>query len=448
MSTVIYFGMRHLLFRMLDREHEVIIAAVESSYDPITKTFRILDSRRLFVNEDMDQAYVTIFDESKNELYRSPIVDQIRMVIPLAIEELKRTTMLEHPADQMPVIHTISQPHVRFHATSTKLHYGERHVGWINIASPLGDVEDALLRLLWVLSGGVVLSGLLVGGGGYFLTGRALTPVAAIARTARRISSTRLSERVDVGNKHDEIGQLAAVLNDLLHRLEQAFESQKRFAADAVHELKTPVSVLRTHWEDELSNPDLPDDFKEKLVGDIETIARLSRVINNLLLLSHAEVIRADTVFAPVPLAALIDDVIDDTAVLAEMKSQTLRRGPVEPVTVNGDRDRLYQLVFNLVDNAVKYTPEDGEITLTLEADASEAVLRVADTGRGIPPNDLPHIFDRFYRVGSDRSSRTGGSGLGLAICKMIAELHGGSISATSTVDEGSVFSIRFPTSP
>jgi signal transduction histidine kinase len=439
--------MRHLLLRALEQEHEVIISAVESSYNPATNTFGILESKQLFVNEDMDHPFVTIFDTTGNKVYESPIVAQMRMVIPLAMEELRRTTKLKHPAIQMPVIHTTSQPQVHMHSTSSKLHYESRHIGWINITSPLGDIEDAMVRLVWVLSAGILLAAMLVGGGCYFLAGRALRPVASIAQTARRISSVSLHERIDVETRRDEIGQLAVILNNLFERLEHAFDSQKQFAADAVHELKTPVAILRTHWEDELNNPDLPGDFKEKLVGDIETIARLSRVINNLLLLSHEEVIRADTVFTLVPLDELLDDIIGDTSVLAEMKSQTLALDTVQPATVSGDRDRLYQLVFNLVDNAVKYTPDGGTITLSLEAGENKAVLRVTDTGTGIPLAELPHVFDRFYRVGKDRSSRTGGSGLGLSICRMIARLHGGTITATSTPGKGSEFAVQLPLS-
>jgi signal transduction histidine kinase len=235
------------------------------------------------------------------------------------------------------------------------------------------------------------------------------------------------------------------VLNDLLQRLQEAFESQQRFVADGAHELKTPLAILRTHWEDEINNPDLPADVKEKLVGDLESISRLNRVINNLLLLSQTEFVHKGFDLSPVALDALVSEVASEAEVLAEMKSQEICLIAGRPVEVFADRDRLHQLVFNLVDNAVKYTPDNGIITVALDVEAANAILRVVDNGVGIPEADLPRLFDRFYRVNKDRSPTTGGSGLGLAICKMIAESHGGSIGVVSEVGKGSAFVVSLP---
>jgi signal transduction histidine kinase len=262
---------------------------------------------------------------------------------------------------------------------------------------------------------------------------------------AREISSTNLTERIEIKDKTDEIGQLALVLNDLLNRLEKAFASQQQFMADAAHELKTPIAILRTNWEDELNNPDVPHSFKERLVGDIETITRLSRVINDLLLLSQTELAAGTFDFAAVQLSGLFEDVVSDMDVLARMRQQTIEFGPIEPAVVKGDRDRLYQLLFNLIDNAIKYTPDGGKITVGLGVDRDIAVLTVRDTGPGIPQADLPYIFNRFYRVDEDRSRKTGGSGLGLSICSMIAEAHRGEIRVGSEPGQGTLFEVRLP---
>jgi signal transduction histidine kinase len=263
------------------------------------------------------------------------------------------------------------------------------------------------------------------------------------------VSSSNLSERADVDNWDDEIGQLARVLNDMADRIQKAFESQQRFVADGAHELKTPLTMLRTHWEDELNNPELSTEVKEKLVGDLETITRLTRVINNLLLLSQTEFAAAGFDMASVPLDELLSEVVSETEVLAGMKEQELKMAECmaecSPVVVRGDKDRLHQLVFNLLDNAVKYTPEQGKIAVSLTAAGGEVVLRVEDYGIGISGEDLPHVFERFYRVSKDRSPQTGGSGLGLSICKMIAESHGGSIDVTSRPGEGSAFVVTLP---
>jgi signal transduction histidine kinase len=177
----------------------------------------------------------------------------------------------------------------------------------------------------------------------------------------------------------------------------------------------------------------------------METITRLSRVINDLLLLAQTD--SADRFFEydAVRLDDLARDVVEDTKVLAEMKRQRLTCGTVDPVVVRGDRDRLYQVIFNLIDNAVKYTPEGGDIQVDVNATDGYANLQVRDDGPGIPEADQPHVFDRFYRVAKDRSRKTGGSGLGLAICRMTAEAHGGAITVESKPGEGSCFRVRLP---
>ncbi|MCK4773266.1 MAG: histidine kinase, partial [Candidatus Krumholzibacteria bacterium] len=200
-----------------------------------------------------------------------------------------------------------------------------------------------------------------------------------------------------------------------------------------------------THWEDELNNPELPLENREKIAGDIETIARLNRVINNLLLLSQTEFAQDAFEFESVSLDQLLSAVASEMEVLADMKSQELRLTKIEPVVLWADRDRLHQLIFNLLDNAIKYTPEKGNINVSLRVENGEALVIVEDNGIGIPGEDLPYVFDRFYRVSNDRSLETAGSGLGLSICRMIAETHNGSIDLAGRAGEGSTFTVRLP---
>jgi signal transduction histidine kinase len=421
-SSITYVGVRHLLFEGLERERELIVSAIVSHFDPNTKTFKDLEVENLYFNHDMEESYLVIYNADGQPVYQSPIADRITLSIPMARDKPEIVTILSTPSDKMPVFHAGAAQEVRLHAVSRKLFYDGQLIGWVNVASSMHDIDDALRHLLRTLFGAKLAALVLLLSGGYFLTRKSLRPVAVMTAKARTISSTNLDERIEIADKTDEIGQLALVLNDLLDRLQRAFESQQRFMADAAHELKTPVTILRTQWEDELNNPELPDKFKETLVGDIETITRLSRVINSLLLLSQTESIETSFEFAALRLDELVTDVVGDARVLADMKQQRIDYEDTKPTVVKGDRDRLYQLVFNLIDNAIKYTPDKGTISVGLTSEGGFAVLTIRDNGPGIPEADIPHIFDRFYRIGKDRSRKTGGSGLGLAICKMVAE--------------------------
>ena len=217
--------------------------------------------------------------------------------------------------------------------------------------------------------------------------------------------------------------------------------------ADAAHELKTPLTVLRTHWEDELSSKELPENFKEKLVRDIETITRLSKLINNLLLLSNSEygMLRSD--FEKLDIAELVAEIVSNTVVLAELKNQTINLIEKTSVFIEGDKTKLYQLFFNLVDNAIKYTPEKGLIIISVKMENHLARVEIKDNGIGISEKDLPHIFRRFYRIQKDRSKKLGGNGLGLAIVKLITDIHNGEIKVESQLGKGSTFIVNIPAS-
>jgi signal transduction histidine kinase len=285
----------------------------------------------------------------------------------------------------------------------------------------------------------------LIGIGGFYLTTKSLRPIDIITNRARQISHSNLADRIKIYNEDDELGKLSIVLNDLFDRLHKAFISQQEFLADAAHELKTPLSVLRLHWESEINNPALTLDLKEKLVQDVETISRLSHLINNLLLLSKTESITANFEFKSLNLDEILSEVIADADILAKFKEQEIVIVDSSAAEISGDKLRLYQLFFNLVDNAVKYSPERENIYISLRVEGDSAIVEIKDNGSGIPPEDLPNIFERFYRVHKDRARKSGGSGLGLAISKLIVESHGGSIEVASELTKGSTFRVILP---
>ncbi len=443
-----YWSMKRLLFSALDDELSVVADAVERTYDPLTLSFRT-DDRSVYVRSPyLKNLYLVVLDAEGRPVFRSLLAEHLTLGIALSEEKTRGTTIRERPPEQVPPAAAAGAPaeqFLAFRAISRRLMYETRPVGWAAVALPIGDIEGSLNHLFRVLLFGIVAVTVMVGAGSYLLTNQTLHPLNEITQKARHIGHDRLGERIPVRNPSDELGRLSVVLNQLFERLQNAFESQQRFLADAAHELKTPLSVLRAHWESELNNPRLSLELKERIVQDTETITRLNHLINNLLLLSRTEAIQSSFEFEPLRLDALLGEVIADAKMLAETKSQEIDAGDLPPVDLFGDRARLYQLFFNLLDNASKYTGEGGRISLRANVDDSMVSIAVEDNGPGIPAEDLPHIFKRFYRVQKDRGRKTGGSGLGLSICELIARAHHGSIDVESEVGRGSTFTVRLP---
>jgi heavy metal sensor kinase len=284
----------------------------------------------------------------------------------------------------------------------------------------------------------------LAGVGGYVLARRALAPIDALAADARRITAERLHERLSVPNEHDEIGRLAAVINETFARLESSFDQLRRFTADASHELRTPLSVIRGIGELGLGQTRTPAEYKEAIGSMLEEVDRLTRLVDTLLRLSRGD---AGTVrLSPevLDLADLARDVASSLGILAEERHQRVHVSAAGGVRVVADRLVLRDAVANLVDNAIKYGPPDSTIDIRVHDDAERPTLTVTDRGPGIAPEHRARVFDRFYRIDEGRSREMGGTGLGLAIAKWAVEANGGDIALESTSD-GSTFRITLP---
>ncbi|MEJ2635820.1 MAG: ATP-binding protein [Calditrichia bacterium] len=440
-----YWGMKNLLYRALDQELDIVAETIERSYDPFFNEFEDLYNIPENINRYL-QYYLIVYNAAGNPVFSSPMTQNISLDIPLPKTEAKKgfTPTLKIPKS-IPFLRANENGEITFRVISRQMYYQNRRIGWVTVGLPIERINESMENLLNILIIGTIAAVLLIGTGGYFLTRQTLNPVNDIARKAAAISSTNLNERIKVVNPEDELGQLSKVLNVLLERLQQAFDSQLQFMADAAHELKTPLAVLRAHWEEELNNSELSWDLKEKLVEDVETISRLNHLISNLLMLSQTETHHADFEFSTIKLDELLQDVVADAQILAEIKSQQIRIVEIPETVIRGDRNRLYQLFFNIIDNAIKYTPENGKIWLSLHLHRPWATVEIRDNGPGIPRDDIPHIFERFYRVQKDRARRTGGSGLGLSICKLIVESHKGKIEVESEMEKGSAFRIKLP---
>ena len=291
----------------------------------------------------------------------------------------------------------------------------------------------------------LILAGIL----GFFLVSRMLRPVQAITRTARGIQDKNLDQRLEV-NGNDELGQLASTLNRTFARLEAAFVREREFTADASHELRTPLAIAQGEASLALREDRTKDEYRTALEAVSGQISKASSLISRLLFLARSDD-RLELNMAETDLAALLNEVASDAQVLCDQKGITLQldvAGPPSSATkiaVRADPVRLRELFLNLLDNAVRYTPGGGTITVSLRRDGSWARAAVRDTGVGIPAEHLSSIFKRFYRVDKSRSRSEGGAGLGLAISQRIAEVHGGRIEVESELGKGSVFTVFLP---
>jgi heavy metal sensor kinase len=285
----------------------------------------------------------------------------------------------------------------------------------------------------------------LAGGGGWMFAHRALKPVDRMTDVAKRIGSQHLRDRLDLTGTGDELDRLAATLNEMLSRLDSAFSEMRQFTADASHELQTPLTILRGEIEVALRAPRSIEEYTTVLKSALEEIERISSLVEGLLLLARADagVLKMDQ--QTVDLARVVDEIMDRASHLAQMKSIKLLMGHIEPLETTGDFVHLKRLLLNLVDNGIKYTPSGGSVKVSLERKEEKALISIMDNGPGIPPDEQPQIFQRFYRSPEARSKGQGGSGLGLSIVKSIAEAHGGRIELESTPGRGSIFKVYLP---
>jgi heavy metal sensor kinase len=290
---------------------------------------------------------------------------------------------------------------------------------------------------------------LLASAGGYWMSRRALEPVDQITRTAGEIGAHNLSERLPIRKAGDELDRLSTTLNLMFARLEAAFHQITQFTADASHELRTPVAIIRTTAELARNKPRSPEEYKKALDGILTESERTSRLIEDLLLLARADAGADNMAQEPTSLAECLRDAVAEVRVLAEHKGVGLEAAEPAECTVKGDQQAIRRLLLILLDNAIKYTPAGGKVAVHLNLENSAqrpaAVVEVRDTGVGISADDLQHIFERFYRAAKDRSRNTGGAGLGLSIARWIAEKHGGEVWAESSPETGSVFRVRLP---
>ena len=313
------------------------------------------------------------------------------------------------------------------------------------VGYPIAELNDLLdsLYLIFLILIPIALAVSIFGG--LALAHKSLHPVDDITRRARRITAENLDQSLPAPAMEDEIGRLILTFNEMIERLRTSFAQVRQFSADASHELRTPLTIIRGEIELSLRSKKTSEEYRRVLQSSLEEILRMSAIIENLLMLAKADQggYRAD--FSEVNLGSLVEELYEDGEALAERKKILVALKGAAPITLVGDRVRLRQLFLNLIDNAIKYTPDGGTVALSIEQQNGTAVFTVEDSGIGIPKDEQGKIFDRFYRVDKARSREAGGSGLGLSIAKWIVELHRGTITVESDINKGSTFTVRLP---
>ena len=315
----------------------------------------------------------------------------------------------------------------------------------VQVGTSMESVEETLTRLLLVLLVTMPLALAVSLAGGWFLAGRALRPVDDITLAAQRIAGGDLTQRLKVPPSPDEIGRLADTFNNMIARLETSFRQIRQFSSDASHELRTPLTVMKGETELALRRPRDAKDYTVVLESNLEEIDRMTRIVDELLFLSRADMGEVKMERLPVKLESLLEDVHRQASLLGQERNVQVLLGMVTPATVLGDELRLRELFLNLLDNAVKYSQSGGSVDITLRTETGQAKVLIADCGIGISREDQGKIFDRFYRTDDARTHTKQGTGLGLAICAWIIESHHGRIEVDSEIGKGSTFTVTLP---
>ncbi len=336
----------------------------------------------------------------------------------------------------------VANSHMRFWVSAVRGGSGQLS-GVVLVAHPIDVIKSSLENLLLILTVILVISVIPAIGGGCFLAKRALGPISQMSEELTKISSENLSKRIVNPRTGDELEELSETFNSLLDRLGFAFKRERQFIADVAHELKTPLSTLQSSVEITLSKKRSNAEYRREFTESLVDINRIASTLKNILDLAWSDADNAVISGERFNLSQEVAELRDIAAKMALAKKITVNGEITGGIFIIGKRDKLGQALLNIIDNAVKYTPEQGVITLSLSGQENNAVIEIKDTGQGIAKEDLPHIFDRFYRGG--KTARTLGSGLGLAIAQAAITSHNGNIKVASKMGHGSTFTVDLP---
>lgn len=435
-SFWIYHMMERRLATIADVELSSRLDALEDLLKKQTKPEEIKASLERYADNQRD-LQIEILNSNQKVLFRSAAGS------PASLEKVSHTrpettarqfeTNLSKDADQRREVRTVVPTSLgTVIVRISRSMQAERNEVWDFVMTLFNTLPMVILAALSV---------------GYLVSARALSPVDEMISTANEITAKRLDKRINVPDTGDELARLAQTLNEMINRLNKSFEEMRRFTADAAHDLRTPVTALRTEVEVSLMADRTVEDYRHSMQSVLDEAINLSRLAEQLLDLSHEDHGGNSEEHPQVRLDAILQSVLDDLRPAAEKKQIRIDTQQVRPWTVEGDQIRLRRVFTNLLNNAIQYTPNGGSIWMEGNSTPEAITVVIADNGLGVPAEDLPHVFDRFRRVDQARNSQSGGTGLGLAICKSIVDAHGGKIWMESTLGQGSRVYVKLPTS-
>lgn len=342
---------------------------------------------------------------------------------------------------------TVILPEGKLRVYSAPVYYDNKIIGIIVIAQSLNLMDIAMKNLFGIFT---IIIPILIGIailGGIIISNKALKPISHMTKVAREISVGDLSKRLNLPYTNDEIGNLAQTFDMMIEKLENSFKRQKQFTHDASHELRTPIAVIQTQAESALNGTGTKEEYKKALQVILEEAKHMSKLVHDLLFLARSDSNAEKLTIENLNFSELIEGIVNELAPLAENNGLILKIIKNDPSYIRGDQTRIIQLFYNLIDNAIKYTPAGGKVEISVENAGKFIKTSIKDTGMGIPEEHLPHIFERFYRVDKARTRKSGGSGLGLSICQWIVNAHGGKIEVESCEGKGATFVVWLPTS-
>jgi heavy metal sensor kinase len=428
-----YFAMRHSIRKTVDEELEIRAEGVHQLIERDIQRGRkedLPDGLREHTELRAGGALLQVSDDQGNWLYRSTVMSDYG--VPQMAATRRRAT--EYMGKDMPL-----------RIWNEKVTVGGQNY-LIQSAFEMDDFYEALRHFALLLFISIPLLLVCAAGGGYWISTRALAPVDQITQTARTISAQNLSSRLIVPKTGDELQRLSETVNGMLERLEAAFKKITQFTADASHELRTPVAVMRTRAELSLRKARSADEYRDVIAEVLAELEKTSALIEQLMFLARADSGAETLHFNATNVTEVLREACHQGSALAEAKQIGFQEQiSGDSMWIQGDASSLRRLFLILIDNAVKYTPASGQVEVSLRRNDGFAVAQVRDTGIGIAEADLPNVFERFYRADKARTRESGGVGLGLSIGRWITEVHAGTIEVQSSPGHGSVFQIRLP---
>lgn len=443
LAGIRYTGYKRVLQSQKDYSLKVVADILDSSIPrkvPTKTDVQMAMARmvREYPDIELKGFLIEVYDPSRSIIFSSSLSESERL--PVTEEIWDQVLHRKISLTTLPVMDSDTSMRILTKPVFNR----NRLVYMIQVGISTHDMETTLENLLLLNLLFIPATILLIGGGGWLLTKRALRPLEDVIKASHRISSGELHHRIEAAETSSEIRDLAAAFNQMIHRLETSFQQIRDFSENVSHELRIPLSILRGQTELSLKRFRSGEEYRKTLESNLEEILRMEKIVERLLFLSKADRGEIELNLTEIDIRSLLEWACEQFKLPAQEKGIGMTFHANGPAVIKGDELLLRELLLNLLQNAVAYTEEGGDIMLSLGRRDKEVLISVSDSGCGIPADEIPHIFDRFYQVDKSRSSQ--GSGLGLSICKWIAESHHGGIAVDSTVGQGSRFTVSLPT--